>query len=195
MSHHDTPTPQATGEAAGTATGPTAASEQKRDCCCRHHHHHKHHHCGKRLLFGLLAVVGIVALLGFAFGGHSRNRDSGTERATQAVEHLFDKVDATPAQLERAKAIVAAHAPTLNSLGNTGEQLRIQARSLLIAPTIDRAALESLRQQHVQTMEQNSREISAMLADLAGVLTAKQRTELADALQKSFEHHPGHWLD
>lgn len=162
---------------------------------CRHRGNRRHSGAS-RLLIGILAAVGIVSLANIAFGASSCDQErSPTERATKVAIHMLDDVDASDEQRGQVKSIIEAHSATLNALRESGRKLHQETRRLLSAPTIDRNAIENLRQQQVASMDKRSREMTAMLADIAEVLTPEQRQQLADKMKDRFERHHGHHWD
>ena len=62
-------------------------------------------------------------------------------------------------------------------------QAHARAHELLMAPTIDRAALEQLRAAQMQQMDVISRRILAAVEDAADVLTPEQRAKFAQHLR------------
>lgn len=93
------------------------------------------------------------------------------------VEHL--PAGASVDQKARVGAIAKA---AIADLRPAHEQLRTahaQARALLLAPTIDRAALEQLRATQMQHADIISRRILAAVEDAAEVLTPAQRAAFA----------------
>ena len=61
---------------------------------------------------------------------------------------------------------------------------RDQAVALLTQPTIDRAALESLRASQLAVAEQASKRLAQALADMADVLTPDQRKAIAEHMAR-----------
>jgi len=158
---------------------------------------HKHGSCRRgpgRFIIGLLAIVGIVSIANVAIGaGPCISKYEPGERANKVAMHTLDDVDATDAQKAQVKSIIQAHAPAMKSLRESGKGLRQEIHALLSAKTIDRTALETLRAQKVTSMDQASREMTAMLADIAEVLTPEQRQQAAEKMAERFEHRRGHW--
>ena len=66
-------------------------------------------------------------------------------------------------------------------------QARQKAMALLAAPTIDRAALEQLRAQEMQSTDAMSKRMTQSMADSAEVLTPAQRAKLAELMKKRME--------
>lgn len=63
-------------------------------------------------------------------------------------------------------------------------QLHERAHELLMAPVVDRGALELLRAGHVQLVDAGSRRIVEAVADAADVLTPEQRLRFAGHLRQ-----------
>ncbi len=94
----------------------------------------------------------------------------------------------TPEQHEQITAIVTA---ALEDLGGLREQHHEQGRAFaaeMRKPTIDRAAIEELRQQGLELAEEGSRRLVEGLADAAELLTPEQRNELVELVERFHEH-------
>jgi Spy/CpxP family protein refolding chaperone len=90
--------------------------------------------------------------------------------------------DASPDQKSRLSAIARA---ALTDLAPVHAQLReahARAHALLMAPVVDRAALEQVRAEQMQRMDLVSRRILAAVEDAADVLTPEQRARFAEHL-------------
>lgn len=148
----------------------------------------------------LIAAVAATAVLAGAFGvahaweAHHRwsMRDGiPVQLVEHRVDHVLDKVDATPDQKSRVNAIIEAAAHDIDPLRLQMAGTRDQAVALLEASQIDRAAIEQLRVQRVATMDKITQRLSAAIEDAADVLTPEQRAklgrELVDIQQK---HEP-----
>jgi Spy/CpxP family protein refolding chaperone len=134
------------------------------------------------LLGGLAAAIGFKA---FAHGGHHR-RMSGPidpaeldQRLDRMLKHLYVEIDATEAQKQKLAPIVKNTARDLLPLREQLHAGRGQAIELLTKDSIDRAAVESLRSQHIRLADDASRRLSEALADVAEVLSPGQRRQLA----------------
>ncbi|MFC1546062.1 Spy/CpxP family protein refolding chaperone [Pseudomonadota bacterium] len=173
---------------------PTDDTEMESKKSCRHHHSH----CGKRgrtgrFIMGALAIVGIVSIANIAIGaGACAGKGDPGERANKVAMHMLDDVDASDAQKEQVKSIIQTHKPALKSLRQAGKDTRKEIHTLLSAATVDRAALETLRAKKVASMDEASREMTTMLADIAEVLTPEQRQQVADKMSERFENRRGH---
>jgi Spy/CpxP family protein refolding chaperone len=65
----------------------------------------------------------------------------------------------------------------------------LRARELLLAPTVDRAAIESLRTEQMALADAFTKRVADALADMASVLTLEQRRKIADHVPLG----PGRW--
>ena len=117
-------------------------------------------------------------------GGHFRHAAYDPEMMSTRIEFatdwLLSRIEASDEQRQQVKGIVRA---TAQDLGQVREQ-HIQNRQMLLQalaqPTIDRAALGDIRQAGLQLVDTASDRIVTALADVAEVLTAEQRTKLAE---------------
>jgi Spy/CpxP family protein refolding chaperone len=89
------------------------------------------------------------------------------------------RLDATDEQKKRLTDIATAAARDLLPMRDKMREARKQARQILTAPTIDRAALETLRAAQLAEADAASRRLAQAIADAADVLTPEQRAKLA----------------
>lgn len=161
---------------------------------------------GKR--FGFLAMT-LTLVLGIAIGGaiiaglamqrhhamglghgpgwrvHQWMQDGprGEEYALRRIERMVGfaarRLDATDDQKKRLADIASAAVRDLLPMRGKMRDARKQARQILTAPTIDRAALEALRAAQLAEADAASRRMTQAIADAAEVLTPEQRARLA----------------
>jgi Spy/CpxP family protein refolding chaperone len=161
---------------------------------------------GKRfgyLAMTLVLLVGIVAggfaiaglgmyrhhAMGFGPGhgwrGHHwmqdgpRSEDFAPRRIERMIGFAARRLDATDEQKKRLTDIATAAARDLLPMRDKMREARKQARQILTAPTIDRAALEALRAAQLAQADAASRRLAQAIADAADVLTPEQRAKLA----------------
>jgi periplasmic protein CpxP/Spy len=99
-------------------------------------------------------------------------------RVDRRVRHAAVELGANAEQQEKLSTIIKA---TLKDLLPVREKMlsaRKQARELLTAEKVDRAALEKLRADQIATHEAASKRLVQALADAAEVLTPEQRKKL-----------------
>lgn len=156
----------------------------------------------RRAVIGTL-VVGAVAGLGaraLAHGGWGGWHRGGfmhaaldpaevEERLDRMLKHLYVEIDATEAQQQQLAPIVKAAARDLLPLRGRMRDARRQALVLLSQPSIDRGALETLRAEQIQLVEQASQRLTGALADVADILTPEQRRALAERIGRRHGRH------
>ena len=118
---------------------------------------------------------------GGAFGGPfdpARIED----RADRMIRHLGVEIDATPEQQDKLRTIVKGALKDLLPMRDKMLAARQQARDILVQPTVDRAAIETLRADRIAAMDTASKRVAQALGDAATVLTPDQRKKLNDLL-------------
>jgi Spy/CpxP family protein refolding chaperone len=115
---------------------------------------------------------------GHRFGGGPPDPAFIQDRADRMVRHLAVEVDATPEQLEKLRAIVKAALNDLLPLRERTMTAHQQARTLMLQPTVDRAAIEKLRAERIADADAASKRLVQAIGDAAEVLTPEQRTKL-----------------
>ena len=134
---------------------------------------------------------------GFGFGhGHWRGGPFGggfdparaEERADRMIRHISVEVDATAEQQEKLRGIVKSAVKDMVPMREKLFAARKQARDLLLAQNIDRAAIEKLRTDQLAVADALSKRFTQALIDAAEVLNPDQRHKLEDMLPPV-----GHW--
>ncbi|WP_431475947.1 Spy/CpxP family protein refolding chaperone [Massilia eburnea] len=153
-----------------------------------------------------IAIAAVVAALGgtaaYAGGshagghGHERGHSPWSMDAAQADKHIQTMVahilpDATEAQKSRLAEIAKARFNDVKPLHQQLQEGHEAMSRQLAQPAIDRAALESLRADHVKKMDLMSRRVLAAAMDAAEVLTPEQRTKFNGALHMMATSHMG----
>jgi len=95
------------------------------------------------------------------------------------VSAMLSHVDASAEQKTKVANIAKAAARELAPLREQHRAARDRAMALMVAPTIDRAALEKLRADELALADTLSKRAVQSLADAAEVLTSAQREKLA----------------
>jgi len=146
----------------------------------------KHRRTRQFLLGGAAAIALLAgaASLNHAFaqphsGGWSMEQGVPVDRIEHRADHMLKQVNATPDQQAKIHTIIEAAAKDIDPIRKSMSGTRAQMRSLLSAPQIDRAAIETLRAQRIAGMDQISQRMTKSLADAADVLTPDQRLKLA----------------
>ena len=138
---------------------------------------------------------------GFGFGfGHGPDHWRGgpfgggfdparaEERADRMIRHISVEVDATAEQQEKLRGIVKNAVKDMVPMREKLFAARQQARDLLLAQNIDRAAIEKLRTDQLAVADALSKRFTQALIDAAEVLNPDQRHKLEDMLPPA-----GHW--
>jgi Spy/CpxP family protein refolding chaperone len=120
----------------------------------------------------------------FMAGGHEFDPARAEERADRMVRHLAIEVDATNEQTDKLRAIVKTALKDLIPLREKIKSAHGRVRDLLTAPTIDRAAIESLRTEEMANIDTATRRIAQALADSGDVLNVDQRRKLENRLDE-----------
>jgi protein CpxP len=143
----------------------------------------------KFLLVGLFATALPVAALAGGFGGHfgpprAETAEEARDHADRMAERALDRVDATDAQRAQVDAVLDTAVPKMFAIHEDGAALREQGRDLFTAPTIDRAAVESLRAEAMTLADEGSRLMADTAVQIATILTPEQRQDLGAAMDK-----------
>lgn len=145
------------------------------------------------VFMAVAAIAGTIGLQAHAQGGHgfrggwfagSSDPAKVDERVDRMLKHLSVEINATPEQQQKLAPIVKQAITDLQPLREQMRNTRKQATDLMSAPQIDRAAIEALRAQKMQTADAISRRMSQAMADAAEVLTPEQRKQLAERMQQ-----------
>lgn len=126
------------------------------------------------------------------FGGQL-TPEQMVNHADRMVRHLAVELDAGADQQAKLETIVKSAVGDLAPMRDKLLAARRQARDLLTAPTVDRAAIEKLRAEQIATVDALSKRISQALGDAADVLTPDQRHKLDDMLPPAGGAPRGYW--
>jgi len=157
----------------------------------------------KRLPLAALLAAAVLAMgaaaaargpFGFGPPGH-RDPERAREHAELVVERALTRVEATPEQVTKVQAIVGETLDDLFALRESHEGLRGEIVAALTAEEIDRAKLESLRQEQLARFDAASQRILVAIADAGEVLTPRQRAAVAEHLAERRARHHRHWRD
>ena len=149
---------------------------------------------GRRwLIAAALAVAVGAAGASFAGGGavlpghpgHARHMAMDPAAMDAHIDAMVAQLaaDASPDQKARVAAIAKSAIADLRPAHAQFHQAQARVHALLMAPVIDRAALEQLRATQMQQMDAVSRRVLAAVEDAADVLTPEQRVAFAEHLK------------
>jgi Spy/CpxP family protein refolding chaperone len=142
------------------------------------------------------ALVAAVGAAGASFAGgsagllrHPGHAGHGAMDLAAMDAHIDKMVaqladGASADQKTRVAAIAKAAVADLRPAHEQFRQAHARAHELLMAPVIDRAALEQLRSTQMQQMDAISRRILTAVEDAADVLTPEQRAAFAEHLRR-----------
>jgi periplasmic protein CpxP/Spy len=94
------------------------------------------------------------------------------------------EIDATDAQQAKIGPLVKQAVTDLLPLHSQFQAAHAQAVQILTQPTVDRTALETAREAHLQLADQASKRIVQLLGDVGDVLTPAQRSALATHMER-----------
>jgi Spy/CpxP family protein refolding chaperone len=137
----------------------------------------------------LMAGIGGLARSEAMSGWHHAMMD-GTHSPAEVsahvdhmLKHFYVEIDATDAQKAQIGPLVKQALNDLMPLHAQAQSAHSHALQALEQPTVDRAALEAARTEHLQLADAASKRIVQLLADVGDVLTPAQRQALAAHLE------------
>lgn len=147
------------------------------------------------MLSMLVAVSATVAMSAWAQpmrhgpgGGGGMMFGGSPERVARGVDRMLDGLNATDAQRTQIKQIAQAAATDMKAQHEATRALRDKSRELFAAPTVDAAAVESVRQQLVVKHDESSRRMLQAMLDVSRVLTPEQRAKMAERMKQRGDH-------
>lgn len=155
-----------------------------------------------RKLTGWIVAGGVAAVLvvgaglavasdfGPGMGRHGPHHMMGGRFMEHGMERVLDEIDATPDQKTKIWKIVDDARAELTPVGREMRATRGEVLDLLTAPTVDRAAAETLRAARIATIDATSRRMTQAALDAADVLTPEQRAKIAEHIK---DRGPKRW--
>lgn len=134
-----------------------------------------------------LAGIGVAGAMGGGGMGHhmmEAGMKHGGHFAGRGIERMLGSVDATAEQEERIWAIIDGARAELRPMKREFRDARGEVMELMTAPTIDRAAAETLRAERIAAIDEASKKMTAAALDAAEVLTPEQRATLAEQMKE-----------
>ncbi len=127
--------------------------------------------------------------IGGGHGGHHKGfadySDAEIEtHIERMVKHVAIEIDATQEQQEKITALVTVVATDLKPVHDRMRATGKEIHDLLLADTIDRTALETLRAERLAEAERISKDLVGTLADVAEVLSPEQRKVLNERINQ-----------
>jgi Spy/CpxP family protein refolding chaperone len=136
-------------------------------------------------------AIGASAQVAAMGGWHHGSMLDGTHSAAEVnahvdhmLKHFYVEIDATDAQKAQIGPLVKQAVGDLLPLHAKAQTAHQHAMDALSQTTLDRAALETARVEHLQLAEQASKRLVQLMGDVGDVLTPTQRKALSDHLQQ-----------
>ena len=173
------------------APGPGNGDQQQRPHCNGRGGHRR------RRWFALGAAL-VIGLTGFGVGrasahfhhwrmgpgfGRAIDVDTASQRAEIGIGRALSGVDGTPEQKAKISQIAKSAIADLLPLRERMNSARDKLAAALKSDTVDKAAIEQLRNELAALMETVSKRASQALTDSADVLSPAQRAKLVDRWQ------------
>ncbi len=146
-----------------------------------------------RWLWVALPLVGLLAASVVTAHGHRSgwpgrhgtfDADSAREHVEFAAAWALDSIDADEAQTSAIQGVLGKAVDELAPLAATHRGNRDQIHQQLLAATVDRQALEEMRQAELALADEASRIFVDAIADVAEQLSEEQRTALFERLDR-----------
>jgi protein CpxP len=131
---------------------------------------------------GVQLAAAAQNMAGHHMSGHAAMDPAEMDRHIgELVDHVL--ANGTPEQKARLAAIIRSAHADLAPMHQQFHQAHQRARTLLMQPNVDRAALETLRADQVRQLDAVSRRLVQAVGDAADMLTPEQRGLLFDHMQ------------
>jgi len=151
-----------------------------------------------RFLAPALAVLtlggGVAATAAHAQPGAPMEAAGEMGFGARRLEHLLDRVNATPAQRSQIEGIWNSLRPQMKANHQQHMALHQQMAAAFTAPAVNAAQIEQLRRQSMSIADQRSQLFTQGLVQTAQVLTQDQRKQAEALIQEArgrFHHHGG----
>lgn len=134
------------------------------------------------VIVGGAGIATVMANDGPGWRGHAIHAawGGGGRFAERRFERVMEEIDATAEQETALRGIFEGLRDDMGDMRGTMRDLRDDVAELLGAPTIDRAAAETLRATHVAAMDEASKRVTQAMLEAAEVLTPEQRADLIE---------------
>jgi Spy/CpxP family protein refolding chaperone len=136
------------------------------------------------------AALGALAHGGFGPGGDGPpTPEEIKDHAEFFVGFALHRLDASPEQEDHVQKIVNGAIDDVFPVVERHRANREELRQILGGQTIDRAGIEKLRVEEVALADNLSRIVATAVGDTAEVLSAQQRSELLERLERFHHRH------
>jgi len=106
------------------------------------------------------------------------------EHMGRGIDRMLDGLGVTDAQRAQIKQIAMAAAADLKAQREAGRALREKGMQIFVAPSVDAASAESVRQQMQALHDQSSKRVLQAMLDASKVLTPEQRAKLGERMKE-----------
>lgn len=139
---------------------------------------------GRKMIIGSIAVVIVIGAGAAAFAGgdgpgHWRGKFMKGFMEYR-MEQALTEVGASTEQKDKIKALFKTTMDEVRPDRSERKEMRSEVIKLLEAPTIDRAAIETLRAKKIAEIDAKSKTVAKAVADAAEILTPDQRKKLVE---------------
>ena len=142
---------------------------------------------------GLIAIAAsVVAIAAGALayahsgGGHHGRMSGDPEKHLEHLNAMLTKAGASDAQKKQIEGILRPAFNEMKAAKETHSTAFRQFHEAMLAPSIDRARLETIRADEIKSLDDASKRVVTAISDAADVLSAEQRAALANEIR---EHH------
>jgi protein CpxP len=116
--------------------------------------------------------------------GHGGDPEMMRKMGETGLRHMLSRAGASDTQQAKVVAIMDAAFKDLQPMREQHLAARKSLAGLMARPTVDRAALESIRAEQIRLADTASKRMTQAMADSAEVLSPEQRVKLAERMQK-----------
>jgi len=127
-----------------------------------------------------LVVIGGAIAYAHGPSGHKM------EMHLDHMNAMLTKIGASEAQRSQVEGILEGAFSELETMQHSHHDTLGKAHELLLAPSVDRAAIENLRASQIRACDEASKRMVTAFEDAAEVLSPEQRAALAAEVRK---HH------
>jgi periplasmic protein CpxP/Spy len=146
----------------------------------------------KRRVGLITLAASLVALaagaLAFAHSGGGHHGPMGDANHLEHMQAMLTKIGASDAQKQQIEGILKPAFEEMKAAHEGHSAAFKQFHEAIMAPSIDRSRLETLRADQIKALDEASKRLVTAISDAAEVLSPDQRAALAKLIE---EHHRG----
>ena len=122
-----------------------------------------------------------------SMGHHGFMGSHGMEMHLDHIQAMLGRVGASDAQKAQINEKLESAFNDMKAAHERHSQVMDDFHQLLLAPSVDRAKIESLRGAQIKAMDEASKRLVGAIEDASEILTPDQRTALAQEIRKHHE--------